>query len=553
MKPEILMSGRWWGIPAAACVLAGCGGGGGSSGGPAVVPPPPPVAAAPVFSLPAGTYTATQTVALSDSSPGAVIYYTLDGTPPSATTLRYSNPVTVASTETIQALAVAPGYTDSPVVQATYTITVAAPPVQTATPRISLPGGTYAGPQTITLTDATAGAVMYYTTDGITPTTASTRYSGPLVLSTSATLAVFAAAPGDTNSAVAAAQFIIQSATPAPVFATVAGAGVQNGAQLVALSDAAAGATIYYSVDGSTPTSASRQYLAPVLVASNVTIQAIAVASGTAASAVASQVFTPDIPSGTLVWSDEFSNTTGAPLVPNPVVWTYDVGAGGWGNGELEDYCAADSDVPPCASASPNAYVGTDGYLHIVAQQPSPGSYTSARLKTQGLFSFQYGRFEVRVAVPEAQGFWPAAWLLGNDFAIIGWPGCGEMDVQERFDAVTSPDFTIGSVHGPGFFGSNISQYYSFPGSETAATFHTYGMIWSPGSVAYYIDDPATPYVTFTPASIANFPGNSWPFDARDSFILLNLAIGGNPPGSPNGTTPFPSETLVDYVRIYAN
>jgi beta-glucanase (GH16 family) len=256
---------------------------------------------------------------------------------------------------------------------------------------------------------------------------------------------------------------------------------------------------------------------------------------------------------GTLVWSQEFANASGAPAGPDASVWTYDVGDGGWGNAELEDYCAWNSNLAPCSTAAPNAYVGVDGYLHIVAEQPSPGVYTSARLKTQGLFSFRYGRFEVRAQVPEAQGYWPAAWLLGNDFANVGWPACGEMDVQERVDAPTHPDTTIGSIHGPGVTGGNVGTAYAFPAGETAGSFHTYGMIWSPGKVAYYVDDPATPYVVYTPASIGGFPGAIWPFDAGPSFIILNLAVGGDYPGFPAASTPFPAQSLIDYVRIYAN
>jgi beta-glucanase (GH16 family) len=155
--------------------------------------------------------------------------------------------------------------------------------------------------------------------------------------------------------------------------------------------------------------------------------------------------------------------------------------------------------------------------------------------------------------VPEAQGFWPAAWLMGNNIASVNWPACGEMDVQERVNAATLPDVNIGSIHGTGFTGGNIGTVYHFPGTQTAATLHTYGMIWSPGSVSYYVDDPAAPYATFTPASVSGFSGSVWPFDAGGNFILLNLAIGGNYPGSPLASTPFPAEILVDYVRIYAN
>ena len=334
---------------------------------------------------------------------------------------------------------------------------------------------------------------------------------------------------------------------------TISTAAAQNGAVIVSLATSTSGATIYYTVDGTAPASTSPIYEAPFLVASNLTVNAMATAAGDSNSTVTSKTFSPNIPSGTLVWSDEFSNSTTANAQPNPSTWTYDTGAGGWGNDELEDYCGWDSSASPCSAANPNAYVGTDGYLHVVAEQPSAGVYTSARMKTEGLFSFQYGRIEFRAQVPEAQGLWPASWLLGNSIATANWPACGEMDVLERVNAATSPDWNEGSVHGTGFTGNNLGTRVEFPSGETAATFHTYGMIWSKGSVAYYIDNPTQPYVTYTPSSISGLSGSVWPFDSGPSFIILNLAVGGSWPGSPDAGTPFPSQMLIDYVRIYTN
>jgi len=340
------------------------------------------------------------------------------------------------------------------------------------------------------------------------------------------------------------------NSTAAPTVATMA---AQNGAVIVSLSSITAGAAIYYTVDGSTPSATSQQYQAPFLVASNLPVKAIAIAGG-ASSTVTSQAFSPNIPSGTLVWSDEFNNSSGAPAQPNPAVWTYDTGNSGFGNSELETYCAWGSNTAPCSTANPSEFVGTDGYLHIVAQQPSPSVYTSARLKTQGLFSFQYGRIEFRAMVPEAQGFWPAAWSMGDNIVTVNWPGCGEMDVLERVNAATSPDWNEGSVHGTGFTGDNLGTKYNFPSGQNAAQWHTYGMVWQPKSVQYYIDNPAQPYASFTPSSLSSLPGATWTFDGGQSnFIILNLAIGGSWPGAPNNTTPFPSEMLVDYVRIYTN
>ncbi len=113
-------------------------------------------------------------------------------------------------------------------------------------------------------------------------------------------------------------------------------------------------------------------------------------------------------------------------------------------------------------------YVGTDGFLHIVARNPiqgppAAGNYTSARLKTQGLFSFRYGRMEVRAKVPEAQGFWPAAWLLGNNIASINWPGCGEQDVMERVNAATTPTGTLDRSTAPDLSAATLAHASIFP------------------------------------------------------------------------------------------
>jgi len=343
-----------------------------------------------------------------------------------------------------------------------------------------------------------------------------------------------------------------------PATPTISTAAAQNGAVIASIASTTPGAVIFYTVDGSTPTPSSQQYQAPFLVASSLTVNAIAIAgnsSALTASAVRSQAFSPNIPSGTLAWSDEFTNSGGAAAQPNPAFWTYDTGNSGFGNNELENYCAWGSSASPCSTTNPSAFVGTDGYLHIEAQQPSAGVYTSARLKTQGLFSFQYGRLEVRARVPEAQGFWPAAWLMGNNIATVNWPACGEQDVLERVNGPGSPDWNAGSVHGTGFTGgTGLGTLYDFPNGTTAAAWHTYGMIWSRGSVAYYIDDPTHSYATYTTSSLSSLSGAVWPFDAGQSnFILLNLAVGGSWPGSPDRTTPFPSELLIDYVRVYTN
>jgi beta-glucanase (GH16 family) len=333
-----------------------------------------------------------------------------------------------------------------------------------------------------------------------------------------------------------------QATTPA-----ITVTALQNGAVLVSLSSTASGAAIYYTVDGSTPTTSSQKYEAPFLVASKLTVKAIAAASNETASNAASRSFAPNIASGTLVWSEEFSNAASAKAQPNSSLWTYDTGTNCCGNKELETYCAWGSTASPCTAANPNAYAGTDGFLHIVAEKPSTGVYTSARLKSKGLFSFQYGRLEARMKLPESQGMWPAFWLLGNNIVTKSWPACGELDVMEHINGGNPQnegyDWVQGSVHGTGLDGG--TQYH--PAGFSAAGWHTYGMIWTKGKIEYYVDDPANIYATFTPGNTTG----TWPFDAGPQFILLNLAVGGTWPGSPDSTTAFPSEMLVDFVRLY--
>jgi len=325
---------------------------------------------------------------------------------------------------------------------------------------------------------------------------------------------------------------------------------------IATIADTTSGATIYFTLDGSTPTTASQVYQAPFLISSSMTVNAIAAASGDTTSAVATKAFSPGIASGTLVWSDEFANSTSANTEPNPLVWAWESGNNsGWGNSELENYCPWGSNTSPCDSAHPNSYVGTDGYLHILAEQPSAGVYTSARMKTQGQFSFMYGRIEAKIWVPESQGMWPAFWLLGNNITTESWPACGELDIMEHIDGSNPPlyagaagpgyDWTQSSIHGTGLNGG--TPYH--PSGFSAAGWHTYGMIWSKGQIQFYVDDPANPYETFSSTTA----GGTWPFDQGPQFILLNLAVGGGWPGNPDATTVFPGEMKVDYVRIYSN
>ena len=255
-----------------------------------------------------------------------------------------------------------------------------------------------------------------------------------------------------------------------------------------------------------------------------------------------------------LTWSDEFNGTAGS--FPDPTVWTYDTGGGGFGNNEIEVYCAPGSNTFPCVSSSPNAFMDGAGHLVIrsifTAKNPPKQQWTSARLKTQGLKNFQYGRIEASMKLTVGDGLWPAFWMLGTDITTVPWPGCGEQDIMEWVPQYTSTT-TSSTDHGPGYSGGNgIGARFTFPngGQVNDPGFHTYGVIWSPYKLQYYRDDPSQPFFTDTPTLLP--PTAKWVYN-DPFFVLLNQAIGGNfPTPGPDATTPNPSDVLVDYVRYYS-
>jgi len=229
-----------------------------------------------------------------------------------------------------------------------------------------------------------------------------------------------------------------------------------------------------------------------------------------------------------LVWSDEFDGDT-----INPENWLYDTGAGGWGNNELQSYTDREG----------NTRI-EDGMLVIEARQEEykASDYTSARLKTQELQTWTYGRVEARMKLPTGQGIWSAFWMLGEDITSSGWPRSGEIDIMENIGA---PNTVYGTVHGPGYSGANgVGSSYSTSATSFADEFHTYAIEWQPGEISWYVND-----VLHNTISDADVSG-AWVYD-HDFFIILNLAIGGLWPGYPDETTAFPQQLLVDYVRVY--
>jgi hypothetical protein len=234
--------------------------------------------------------TTTQTVTLSAATPGSVIHYTTDGTTPTSSSSIYSSALSISTTTTLKAIAIASGYLNSSVASAVYTFGGSSG--LTATPTFSPTGGTYTSTQYVSLADTTSGAVIYYTTDGTIPTTSSNVYSVPLAVTATGTIKTMAAAPGLTNSSVASATYtIIATLTAAtPTFSPRASS--YPGTQTVSISDSSPSPTIYYTIDGTTPTTSSTVYSTPLSVASTTTVKAIATSSGYTNSAVGAATYT---------------------------------------------------------------------------------------------------------------------------------------------------------------------------------------------------------------------------------------------------------------------
>jgi beta-glucanase (GH16 family) len=246
-------------------------------------------------------------------------------------------------------------------------------------------------------------------------------------------------------------------------------------------------------------------------------------------------------PAWSLVWADEFDGADGS--APDVSRWSYDLGGNGWGNNELQTY----------TDRRTNSWIENGRLVITARKEPFAGSdnrrreYTSARLKTQGRFSWTYGRFEARMKLPRGQGIWPAFWMLGTNITSAGWPACGEIDILENIGR--EPRTIHGTVHGPGYSGGDgIGRETSLPDdAEFANDFHLYAVEWTTNRIRWSLDNRV--YFTVTPASLP--AGRTWVFNAPQ-FLLLNLAVGGNWPGNPDATTLFPQRYEIDYVRVYA-
>ena len=233
------------------------------------------------------------------------------------------------------------------------------------------------------------------------------------------------------------------------------------------------------------------------------------------------------------LWNDEFNGTA-----IDRSIWKFETGGNGWGNNELEYY--TDKDV------NPNAFI-SNGNLIIEARQESYNgkNYTSARMTTQGNKEFAFGRVDMRAKIPKGKGIWPALWMLGKNITTNGWPNCGEIDIMETIGSL--PKDLHATVH-YGLIGASNSTsktaVYSAPTGDLSDFFHVYSLVWSQDTMEIMIDNIS--YLKTNKTAI----GNVYPFN-DPFFVIFNVAVGGNWPGTPDGSTIFPARMAVDYIRVF--
>ena len=229
-----------------------------------------------------------------------------------------------------------------------------------------------------------------------------------------------------------------------------------------------------------------------------------------------------------LMWADEFDD-----IELDLSKWNYDIGQGvwGWGNNELQYY----------TNSTSNIKLDT-GYLHISAKEEPFGAanYTSAKIHTKGLYEFKYGKIESRIKIPVDQGIWPAFWMLGSNIDVVSWPQCGEIDVMEHVN-------NEALIHGTHHYNNNGHVYQGGSAAFDASEFNVYSIEWSPDAITWFLNG-----VQYYQTNIGTGSVSKEEFH-ETFYLILNLAVGGNWPGSPNATTDFPAVMLVDYVRVYQN
>lgn len=276
-----------------------------------------------------------------------------------------------------------------------------------------------------------------------------------------------------------------------------------------------------------------------LLVSADLNLGGALIANRTTAQAW-EQFIIGNTPGRTLVWSDEFDSI-------NTANWNHEVGGHGWGNNELEYYTPGQNVfVQFDSQAGSNVAV-------LEARSGNPGGfscwygscqYTSSRMTTQNKRTFRYGRIEARMKLPQTQGIWPAFWMLGSNIPDVNWPASGEIDIMEHVGF--EPEITHGALHGPNYFGATPFAGTHYLNEIVSANYHVYAIEWDTNNIHWSVD--GTRFYSVSRSQVQNY-GN-WVFD-QPFFLLLNVAVGGNWPGSPNGSSTFPQRLFVDYVRVY--
>ncbi|MFC7440254.1 family 16 glycosylhydrolase [Laceyella putida] len=236
------------------------------------------------------------------------------------------------------------------------------------------------------------------------------------------------------------------------------------------------------------------------------------------------------------VWNDEFNGTS-----LDTSKWSFETGPGP--NNELQLYTTNNLSLESDPNNPANKYLTIQAKKEDRSHNGQMFHYTSSRVNTAGKFDFRYGKVEMRAKLPYGQGMWPAFWMLGSNFPQVGWPNSGEIDIMEYVGK--TPTTVYGTLHGPDYNGSTgIGAYHDMP-DNPSTQFHTYTVEWEPNVIRWYVDGQL--YQVRTPEDL---DGRPWAFD-HNFFIILNLAVGGDWPGSPDNTTIFPQKYQIDYVRVY--
>ena len=230
-----------------------------------------------------------------------------------------------------------------------------------------------------------------------------------------------------------------------------------------------------------------------------------------------------------LVWSDEFN----ASSIDNSN-WTFETGTGnwGWGNNELQYYQEINTSI-------------IDGNLVIEARKESVdnSNYTSSRIITRDKKSFKYGRVDIRAVMPEGQGIWPALWMLGSNHFQVGWPTCGEIDIMEMIGGGDGRDNVLrGTAHWNQGGHVSYGQGYTHE-SNLSDEYHVYSIIWDDQNIRWYFNDINFNTMDITSEALSAFHNNF--------YFIMNVAVGGVWPGSPDNTTLFPQWMIVDYIRVF--